>query len=246
MKPQGDGRVRCSAWLGGWVIAKAGLGRLLNRKQVRLAQSTWRSILEACGGAVPSRYELRLQCRNLALKTKVLALQCLLAERRLSLFLLGHVLRPFGKTAFRPVNGERVLAAIRAMPVRSWQYKSQDASIRHMGPTAQDFRAAFALGESDTTITTVDADGVALAAARALEARTRTQGVTLAALRRENAALRTAVADVRRTSAALRTQLTVLLTRADEDRALRTRLARLAERLEGLDPATRAVVAGRP
>ncbi len=150
------------------------------------------------------------------------------------------------KTAFRPVNGERVLAAIRAMPVRSWQYKSQDASIRHMGPTAQDFRAAFALGESDTTITTVDADGVALAAARALEARTRTQGVTLAALRRENAALRTAVADVRRTSAALRTQLTVLLTRADEDRALRTRLARLAERLEGLDPTTRAVVAGRP
>ena len=149
------------------------------------------------------------------------------------------------KTAFRPVDGETILAAIRAMPVRTWQYKSQDPSIRHMGPTAQDFRAAFALGESDTTITTVDADGVALAAARALEARTRTQGVTLATLRRENAALRTAVADVRRTSAALRTQLTVLLTRADEDRALRTRLARLAERLEGLDPTARAVVAGR-
>lgn len=86
---------------------------------------------------------------------------------------------------------------------------------------------------------------MALAAARALAARTRTQGVTLAALRRENAALRTAVADVRRTNAALRTQLTVLLTRADEDRTLGTRLAKLAERLEALDPATRAVVAGR-
>jgi hypothetical protein len=33
---------------------------------------------------------------------------------------------------------------------------------------AQDFRAAFSLGENDTTITTVDADGVALAAIQGL------------------------------------------------------------------------------
>ena len=37
-----------------------------------------------------------------------------------------------------------------------------------MGPTAQDFRAAFGLGEDDKHISTVDADGVALAAIQAI------------------------------------------------------------------------------
>jgi len=37
-----------------------------------------------------------------------------------------------------------------------------------MGPVAQDFRAAFGLGEDDKHIATVDADGVALAAIQAL------------------------------------------------------------------------------
>jgi len=36
---------------------------------------------------------------------------------------------------------------------------------------AQDFRAAFGLGENDPTITTVDADGVALAAIQGLNAK---------------------------------------------------------------------------
>ncbi len=77
------------------------------------------------------------------------------------------------KEHFREVTDDDVLAAIARMPVRTWSYKTQDAAIRHMGPTAQDFHAAFGLGESDTRINTIDADGVALAAARALEARTR-------------------------------------------------------------------------
>lgn len=38
----------------------------------------------------------------------------------------------------------------------------------HIGPMAQDFNAAFQLGESDRAITTVDADGVALAAIQGL------------------------------------------------------------------------------
>ncbi|HMJ66231.1 MAG TPA: hypothetical protein VK615_12875, partial [Candidatus Binatia bacterium] len=36
------------------------------------------------------------------------------------------------------------------------------------GPMAQDFKAAFGVGESDTGITTIDADGVALAAIQGL------------------------------------------------------------------------------
>jgi hypothetical protein len=72
------------------------------------------------------------------------------------------------KEHFAPVNPQEVLAQVVALPVSTWNYKTQDRSIRHLGPTAQDFRAAFAVGDSDTGITTVDADGVALAAIQGL------------------------------------------------------------------------------
>ena len=77
------------------------------------------------------------------------------------------------KTNFRDLDGEQVLVKLAALPVREWSYTTQDAAIRHVGPTAQDFRAAFGLGESHVRIGTVDADGIALAAVKALEARTR-------------------------------------------------------------------------
>jgi predicted lipoprotein len=44
-----------------------------------------------------------------------------------------------------------------------------------MGPMAQDFYAAFGLGEDDKHIDTVDADGVALAAIQALYRQTQEQ-----------------------------------------------------------------------
>jgi hypothetical protein len=43
-----------------------------------------------------------------------------------------------------------------------------------MGPTAQDFSAAFGLGDTDRAISTVDADRVVLAAIQAFTARTNT------------------------------------------------------------------------
>ena len=46
--------------------------------------------------------------------------------------------------------------------------KADDGAVRHIGPVAQDFRAAFDLGADDKTIATVDADGVALAAIQGL------------------------------------------------------------------------------
>lgn len=91
------------------------------------------------------------------------------------------------KDHFRDLDGERVLSELRVMPIREWSYRSQDQSVRHVGPTAQDFRAAFGLGADPLGIDTVDADGIALAGVQALEART-------ASLRRELEALRAEVA----------------------------------------------------
>lgn len=94
------------------------------------------------------------------------------------------------KTNFRDVDGDDVLLKIRAMPIREWSYIAQDPAIRHIGPTAQDFRAAFGLGEDPLGIGTIDADGVALRAIQALEERTR-------ALQNENAMLRQTLEEIR-------------------------------------------------
>jgi len=72
------------------------------------------------------------------------------------------------KENFTPVDGQAVLASLAEMPITTWNSKAEDTSIRHMGPVAQDFYAAFGLGASDTSIGTLDADGVALAAIQRL------------------------------------------------------------------------------
>ncbi len=45
---------------------------------------------------------------------------------------------------------------------------TREGSARHIGPMAQDFHAAFGVGEDDRYISTVDASGVALAAIQGL------------------------------------------------------------------------------
>jgi hypothetical protein len=98
------------------------------------------------------------------------------------------------KENFAPVDALAVLARVVSLPIATWNYKSQDASIRHLGPMAQDFKAAFGLGESDTGIATVDADGVALAAIQGLNQKVETRSRELEArsrkLEAENAALK--------------------------------------------------------
>ena len=74
------------------------------------------------------------------------------------------------KENIESVDGRAILAQVVAMPIASWNYKAQDDSIRHMGPMAQDFHAAFGLGVSDKLIDTIDPDGVALAAIQGLNA----------------------------------------------------------------------------
>ncbi len=72
------------------------------------------------------------------------------------------------KTGFVPVDENQILDRLMALPINTWSYRSQDASIRHIGPTAQDFYSAFRLGTDDRYISTVDEEGVALAAVQAL------------------------------------------------------------------------------
>ena len=84
------------------------------------------------------------------------------------------------------IDGERVLDLLSEMPVYSWNYRSQESDIRHIGPTSQDFHEAFGMGDADTHITAIDADGVAFSAIKGLLARLEEKDNELAALREEN------------------------------------------------------------
>jgi hypothetical protein len=76
------------------------------------------------------------------------------------------------KENFRWLEGEDVLARIRRMPVQSWNYIDEGRQVRHIGPMAQDWHAAWGLNADDRTINSADFDGVNLAAIQALETRT--------------------------------------------------------------------------
>ena len=71
------------------------------------------------------------------------------------------------KEDFQPVSPVEVLGKVAALPITRWKFKHLPDG-QHLGPVAQDFYAAFQLGNSDTTITAIDADGVALAAIQGL------------------------------------------------------------------------------
>ena len=85
-----------------------------------------------------------------------------------------------------------MLERVAEMPVSTWSYKSEDPTVRHLGPMAQDFRAAFGLGDTDRAYNSIDAHGVAMAAIKALYERSREQDARIDRLEQENAELRKA------------------------------------------------------
>ncbi len=92
------------------------------------------------------------------------------------------------KENFASVDAREILAKVAALPIARWNYKADTVS-RHLGPVAQDFRAAFGLGADDTGIATVDAEGVALAAIQGLAEIVMERETELASLKTRNAAL---------------------------------------------------------
>ena len=73
------------------------------------------------------------------------------------------------KTDVVRIDDAAVLDKVAHLPIDRWSYKSE-RGVRHVGPMAQDFYAAFGVGSDDKHITSLDEDGVALAAIKALHA----------------------------------------------------------------------------
>jgi hypothetical protein len=92
------------------------------------------------------------------------------------------------KENFAAVDGSEILRHLVAMPISTWNFKGADPAIRSLGPTAQDFYAAFGLGNDDKVIATSNLASVGLAAIQGLHqllqeqaARIETQEQTIAA-----------------------------------------------------------------
>lgn len=101
------------------------------------------------------------------------------------------------KTDFAPLNTAALLEGVARLPLASWRYRGEAPGVRHLGPMAQDFHAAFGLnGPDDQHIAVVDEGGVALAAIQALYRQNQQ-------LRQQNAQLARQLGDVERRLQAL-------------------------------------------
>jgi hypothetical protein len=72
------------------------------------------------------------------------------------------------KEGFQALDPEAVLDKVAQIPMSAWSYKSDPSSLRHVGPMAEDFYAAFGLGADDKHIAINDSAGVALVAIQGL------------------------------------------------------------------------------
>ncbi|MGH2617598.1 MAG: tail fiber domain-containing protein, partial [Thermomicrobiales bacterium] len=72
------------------------------------------------------------------------------------------------KANFGSVDSTDMLQRVRDLPIATWNYISDDHSVRHIGPMAQDFAALFGVGADDRHIHPLDGQGVALAAIQGL------------------------------------------------------------------------------
>ena len=92
------------------------------------------------------------------------------------------------------VDDRAVLQSLMRVPMSTWSYNTDGAAVRHLGPMAQDFHAAFGLGATDKAYDPIDAHGVAFSSIRALYQLMQVQDARIEKLERENAALRARLA----------------------------------------------------
>ena len=107
------------------------------------------------------------------------------------------------KANFAIVDGRTILNRLSGIAIQTWNYKSEGAGVRHIGPMAQDFHAAFAVGTDDKHINTVDEGGVALAAIQELYRENLAKEKQIEELKSSNADLKASNAALEKRLAAL-------------------------------------------
>lgn len=94
------------------------------------------------------------------------------------------------KAAVIPVDSHKILERLMEVPVSTWRYIGQDETVRHIGPMAQDFYAAFGMGTDEHFIGSVDADGVSMAAIQGLYQVVQEKDARISVLESQNAEMK--------------------------------------------------------
>ena len=110
------------------------------------------------------------------------------------------------KENFTAVSPQEILMRLNELNITSWNYIS-DPDSTHIGPTAQDFYAAFGVGVDDQHISSIDTGGVALVAIQALNQQLLAQNATIEQLTEQNERLQQQNADIMARLDALETML---------------------------------------
>ncbi len=106
------------------------------------------------------------------------------------------------KRDFESVDGRAVLEQLVEVPITRWSYKADEDHAddgehapRHMGPMAQDFHASFGLGADERGISSLDANGVTIAAVQGLYEVVQEKDARIQALEARLVALEAALTD---------------------------------------------------
>jgi hypothetical protein len=97
------------------------------------------------------------------------------------------------KEAIESLDGEAILEKVMTLPIYEWNYIQDPQKSRHIGPMAQDFYAAFGLGNSETNLSPSDVTGVTVAALQEMNRKVEAQQGEIEALRRTVSELQEAV-----------------------------------------------------
>jgi hypothetical protein len=90
------------------------------------------------------------------------------------------------KENFKNVSHQDILDRVADIEILEWNYISDKDEIRHIGPMAQDFHAAFGMGIDNKHISMVDMDGIALASIKALNEKVEDKNAEITALKAQN------------------------------------------------------------
>ena len=88
------------------------------------------------------------------------------------------------------VDYQTILGTLSTVPIQQWHYTwESETNVPHLGPMAQDFKHAFYPGRDDKSITTLEFDGVELAAIQGLNQKLESQRAANAKLIQQNESL---------------------------------------------------------
>lgn len=116
-----------------------------------------------------------------------------------NLLIAGTLLQASDKNVkenFKAISEDEILEKLAGLPITTWSFKSE-SGVTHLGPTSQDFRKVFGLGQDEKTIAPLDSIGVSLAAIKSLNKKLKSKDAEIDGLRAKLAEQKQATDDMK-------------------------------------------------